>query len=87
MTGDDVPGSPVHQLDDDEGGDGGQEVEQSRDPPVGVVRLPDSEPGADTGGHRQKRPGPRHRELGPDQGGRAGEAHQAPALPPHKPHI
>ena len=57
------------------------------DLPVGVVRLPDSEPGADTGGHRQKRPGPRHRELGPDQGRRAGEAHQAPALPPHKPHI
>ena len=56
MTSDDVPGSPVHQLDDDEGGDGGQEVEQGGDSsviiiiktiimiedlPVGVVRLAD----------------------------------------------
>ena len=47
----DVPGSPVHQLDDSEGGDGSEEVEESRDPPVGVVRVSDSVPGEGTGGH------------------------------------
>ena len=56
----------LHQLDDGQHRDGREEVEDGRQPPVGVLRVADGVAGEQGGPHRQQDRHPGQGELRPD---------------------